>query len=71
MAAKAVASPDPSIPPPGAGEDLYMVAMPMVTYRAISDEAMKRGLTFAQAMQQALNRWFESSPTPLKSQEQK
>lgn len=57
MAAQAIATPNSA---PEAGEDLYMIAMPIVTYRAISDEATRRGLTFAQALQQAINNWFDS-----------
>jgi len=56
MAAKAIATPSASASE--AGEDMYFIAMPMVTYRAISDVGMKRGMTFAQALQQALNQWI-------------
>jgi hypothetical protein len=47
---------------PSGGADLFFIAMPQVTYRAISDEAMKRGLTFAQALQQALEQWVKVTP---------
>lgn len=45
-----------------------MIAMPGATYRAISDEAMKRGLTFAQAMSQALDQWATRTPIVSTSQ---
>lgn len=67
MAAQAVATLEASLASPGAGGDLYMIAMPQVTYRMLSDEAMKRGLTFAQALEQALNRWIETQPITPKS----
>ena len=66
MAAQAVVTPIPPTASPEGGEDLFFIAMPGVTYRAISDSAMKRGLTFAQALQQALNQWLvEVPPTTL------
>lgn len=60
MAAKAVGAPETKPVPSSIGEDLFFVAMPMVTYRSISDEATKRGLTFSQAMQQALTKWMDT-----------
>lgn len=63
MAAQAVAVPEVPAVPEG-GSDIFLIAMPLVTYRFISDEAMKRGMTFAQAMQQALNQWAGTQPTP-------
>jgi len=68
MAAQAVVAPVTPASSPEAGEDLYFIAMPMVTYRAISDEAMKRGLTFAQGLQQALNQWVVAPPPTPKPQ---
>lgn len=62
MAAQAVATPRAPDPASNGGSDLFMIAMPGVTYRAISDEAMKRGLTFAQAMSQALDQWAARTP---------
>lgn len=58
MAAKTV-SITPQEPMPKVGEDLFFVAMPMETYRAISDSAKDRGMTFGQAMQQAMQRWMD------------
>jgi hypothetical protein len=62
MAAQAVVVPEVPAAPEG-GSDIFLIAMPLVTYRFISDEAMKRGMTFAQAMQQALNQWAGTQPT--------
>jgi len=62
MPPQALATPESAPPSAKAGEDLFFIAMPMGTYRAFSDAAMKRGLTFAQAMQQAFNRWLEAQP---------
>lgn len=61
MAPKAVTNPDEG-PQAKVGEDLLFIALPMITYREISDAAAKRGLTFSQAMQQALNNWMEAEP---------
>ena len=66
MAAQAVATPAASDSTPSGAADLFFIAMPLVTYRAISDEAMKRGMTFAQAMQQALNQWAATPPPTSK-----
>lgn len=62
MAAQAVATLGSQTASPDAGEDLFFIAMPGGAYRAISDEAMKRGLTFAQALQQALDQWVKIAP---------
>lgn len=62
MAAQAVAIPEVPTAPEG-GSDIFLIAMPLVTYRFVSDEAMRRGMTFAQAMQQALNQWAGTQPT--------
>jgi len=62
MASQAVAQAEQSSTLPKAGEDLFFIAMPMETYRAISDAAMQRGLTFAQSMQQAVNAWLGTQP---------
>lgn len=70
MAAQAVATSDPAADAPSGGADLFFIAMPQVTYLAISDEAMKRGLTFAQALQQALEQWVKVTPHPQSSLEQ-
>lgn len=64
MAAKAVAIEQLSEPVNGVGEDLFMIAMPGAAYRAISDQAMKRGMTFAQALSQALDQWAAKGATP-------
>lgn len=64
MAAKAVAAPDAPEPLPKIGEDLFFIAMPMTTYRAISDEAAKRGITFSQGMQQAFSTWMGEVVAP-------
>jgi len=45
--------------------DLFLVAMPIETYRAISDAASKRNMTFASALSEALNTWLAA---PTKSQ---
>lgn len=39
-------------------QEVCLMAFPVPTYKAISDEATKRGLTMAQAVQQAFNLWF-------------
>ena len=40
-------------------EDLFFFVLPGITYKLISDEASRRNMTFAQALQQALNQWLE------------
>lgn len=62
MPSRAVALPLPQSDSPG--EDLYFFAVPLATHRAISDVASKRGLTFAQAMQQAVDAWMRDTPKP-------
>jgi hypothetical protein len=62
MAAKAVVIPETPAEPE-AGSDIFLIAMPLATYRALSDTAAIRNMTFAQAMQQALNQWIEAVPT--------
>lgn len=52
--------------PAAIGEDLFFVTMPMATYRAISDEATKRGLTFPQGLNQALTNWMNTPKGPPK-----
>jgi hypothetical protein len=44
------------------GEGLAFIAMPVETYKAFSDAAMARGLTFAQALQQAFSQWLAAAP---------
>ena len=44
------------------GTDLFLIAMPIETYRLISDTAAKRNLTFSEALQQALKKWVDSEP---------
>lgn len=48
--------------PPQGMSDLYLVAMPLDTYKALSDTAAKRGLTFAQGLERALQNWMEAPP---------
>ena len=61
MAAKAVCVPEE--PVAEVGKDIFLLAMPIETYRAISDTAAKRGLTFSQALSQALSQWMTGSST--------
>lgn len=40
-------------------DDILFIAVPMRTYKAISDEAAKRNLSFAVAVSQALETWLK------------
>jgi len=61
LATKAVGAPIPELESQvDAGTDLYLIAVPISTYRLISDVASKRNLTFAQALKQALDNWMGS-----------
>jgi hypothetical protein len=74
MAAKAVGQPDDTPPAPEvaqAGKDLYFVAMPIETYRAISDAAAKRGQTFAQGLGKAIEDYLGGTPGPKLLNEEK
>ena len=42
----------------GAVGDLYFFAVPASTYRVLSDEAAKRGMTLAQLVQNAFNTYL-------------
>lgn len=45
---------EPGVP----AQELCIMAFPVATYKAITDEANKRGLSFNQAVQQAFNAWI-------------
>jgi hypothetical protein len=50
----------PPATPVGFG-DLCFLALPVETFKALSDEAAKRGLTFAQLLQKALDDCLKGS----------
>ena len=73
MAAKAVTIQEEQEAHPKVGEDIFFIAMPLSTYKMLSDSAMSRGLTFSQAMQQAFEQWLklESKPKLLVEQDKR
>lgn len=42
--------------------DFHMIALPAETFRALTDEATKRGMTFAQLMQKAVDDVLKGKP---------
>jgi hypothetical protein len=73
VAAKAVSVPSPN-PEPVAGKptnDLFLLAIPIETFRLVSDSAAQRGMTFAQAIQQAVDNWVGTPAGPKLLMEQK
>jgi succinate dehydrogenase/fumarate reductase-like Fe-S protein len=56
MAAKAVSAGTESEP---SATDVYLIVMPMATYKTISDVAVKRNMTFSQALSKALSDFMQ------------
>jgi hypothetical protein len=49
---------------PKASGEMYFFAVPLATWRAISDAAMKRNMTSAQALSKAINDFLKDSQVP-------
>lgn len=45
----------------GPTEDMYFLAMPVSTYKALSDTAAQRGLTVAQVLRDAVRDYLEKT----------
>lgn len=60
MAAKPVAVSDVREEVVALSDDVYLIALPLDTYRLISDVAAKKNMTFSQAMKQAMDMWISS-----------
>ena len=60
-----------SIGNPEGAADLYMIAIPMPTYRAIADVAAKQGLTFAQFLGKAIGEYMQKTEETSGSPEPK
>jgi len=56
---------------PSGAADLYMIAIPMPTYRAISDVAAKKGMTFAQFLGMAVGEYMRKTEETSGSTEPK
>ena len=50
-----------SISNPEGASDLFMIAIPMPTYRVISDAATKQGMTFAQFLGMAVGAYIQKA----------
>jgi hypothetical protein len=50
-----------SISDPEGSADLFMIAIPMPTYKVISDAAAKQGMTFAQFLGKAVGEYIHKT----------